>query len=467
MKHWLTSLLLGATVSAATAQGYTELAYYSVSDVEALATVYGLPSALFAPVTGVQAYRLEYYMPFQGDTILVSGAVFEPTDLAADCANPVHLYAHGTVFERDNTPSFLNYEGELGFLMAGLGFTVVMPDYVGLGTDEAHLHPYVHAQSEAEACVYLLDALFSTDGMSTGNHDPDQVFLSGYSQGGHAAMAAHRMLQDERPQYHVVASAPGSGPYDVSGTQFPWTFADPAYSNPAYLAYVALAWQSVYGNLYSDLNEYFLEPYASDLPGLFDGQTPGATINAALPALTSDFAQPDLLTTLLTPGNPFLAAAEDNDVYDWAPNAPTRLYYCTEDEQVFYENALVAAAAMGASGAPDVQAINLGAYDHGGCAGQAIFGAALWFSTLASICEPWSVEEGEHEIAWTLAPNPASGPLFWKGLAAAAEWVAHDVNGRQVATGMGPNIDVSGWPQGAYFLRSGERAVRLWVTDAP
>ncbi len=463
MKHWLTSLLLGATVSAANAQGYTELDYYSVSDVEALATVYGLPSALFTPITGVQAYRLEYYMPFQGDTILVSGAVFEPTDLAADCANPVHLYAHGTVFERDNTPSFLNYEGELGFLMAGLGFTVVMPDYVGLGTDDAHLHPYVHALSEAEACVYLLDALFSTDGMSTGNHDPDQVFLSGYSQGGHAAMAAHRMLQEERPQYHVVASAPGSGPYDISGTQFPWTFADPAYSNPAYLAYVALAWQSVYGNLYSDLNEYFLEPFASDLPALFDGQTSGAAINAALPTLTADFAQPDLLNTLLEADNPFLAAAEDNDVYDWAPEAPTRLYYCTEDEQVYYENALVAEAAMSANGASDVQALNLGAYDHGGCAGQAIFGAALWFSTLATTCEPWSVSESHPEAAPQLAPNPATSSTLWTELPSNSTWIAYDLGGRHVASGKGQRINVAGWPEGVYLIEAEGKTARLSV----
>lgn len=463
MKHWLTSLLLGATISAATAQGYTELDYYSVSDVEALATVYGLPSALFTPVTGVQAYRLEYYMPFQGDTILVSGAVFEPTDLAADCANPVHLYAHGTVFERDNTPSFLNYEGELGFLMAGLGFTVVMPDYVGLGTDEAHLHPYVHAQSEAEACVYLLDALFSTDGMSTGNHDPDQIFLSGYSQGGHAAMAAHRMLQEERPQYHVVASAPGSGPYDISGTQFPWTFADPAYSNPAYLAYVALAWQSIYGNLYGDLNEYFLEPYASDLPALFDGQTSGADINASLPTLTAEFAQAGLLNTLLEADNPFLAAALDNDVYDWAPAAPTRLYYCTEDEQVYYENALVAEAAMAANGAPDVQALNLGAYDHSGCAGQAIFGATLWFSTLASTCEPWSVSESRPEAAPRLAPNPATSSTLWTALPSNSAWTAYDLGGRFVASGTGPRIHVVGWPEGVYLIEAEGKTVRLSV----
>jgi hypothetical protein len=338
-----------------------------------------------------------------------------------------------------------------------------MPDYVGLGTDDLHLHPYVHAASEADAGVFMLDALFDESGMSVGQHDASQIFLSGYSQGGHAAAAIHRKLQAERPQYTVVAAAPGSGPYDISGTQFPWTFADASYSNPAYLAYVALGWQSVYGNLYGDLNEYFLEPYASELPGLFDGMTSGAEINAALPVLTEDFAQPNLLNTLLEPGNPFLEAAQDNDVHDWAPQAPTRLYYCTEDEQVYYDNALVAEAAMQAAGAPDVTAINLGAYDHGGCAGQAIFGAALWFSQLATVCELWNVADAD-AAAGQFAPNPAGDAVRWTRLGSADAWQAYGPSGRKVAEGQGPIIHVTDWPAGVYVVRSGAAAQRLVVS---
>ncbi len=459
MKHILFALLL--TYSSATfCQSYTETQHLSLGEVELLGAEYGLPSALFSPVSSVQAFQMTYNMPFQGDTIEVSGAVFVPMDMAVDCANPVHMYAHGTVFERMNTPSFLNYEGELGFLMAGLGFTVLMPDYVGLGTDTQHLHPYVHAESEAQAGVSMLDALFNAPPI--GSHDASQIFLSGYSQGGHAAMATHQLIEAEHPEYTVVAAAPGSGPYDISGTQFPWTFADVSYSNPAYLAYVALAWQSIYGDLYSDLNEYFQEPYASQLPGLFDGNTSGADINNALPTLTADFAQPGLLDALLQPGSSFLVAAEDNDVYNWGPTAPTRLYYCTEDEQVYYENALMAEAAMQAAGASDVSAINLGAYDHNGCAGQAIFGATLWFSSLATICELSSTSELEIQGAH-IVPNPASDQLKWPGLTSTDEWTAMDINGREIAKGIGSNIQVSNWPNGIYMLRSSEKAQRVIV----
>lgn len=446
---------------------YQTVGFRTVNQVQNLANAYGLPSFLFAPQSGVRAYRMSYTMPFLGEEVLVSGAVFEPTDLDPGCALPVHIYMHGTVFERDDVPSFLNGEGNLGFLMASLGFTVLMPDYVGLGIDDQHLHPYVHAQSEADAGAYMIAALHEApEANPSGNlHDATQLFVSGYSQGGHAAMALHRTLQEDWPQYPVTAAAPQSGPYDISGTQFPWTFASESYSNPAYLAYVALAWQSIYGDLYTELTDYFQEPYASLLPGLFDGQTSANTINNALPALTADFAQPGLFASLLAPGSPFLAAAQDNDTYDWVPEAPVKLYYCTEDEQVYYANAEFAHAHMTGAGAQEVSLVDLGAFDHGDCAGQAIFGATLWFSQLAATCGPETVAVAELDGsapeassgAWRLVPNPAQGgtelrPMRGAGGAQEVGWTVWAADGRRAAAGHGRHIPLGQCAPGLYVV---------------
>lgn len=456
---WVFSWAMASGLPGWAQPSYQPIGARNLTQVQNLANAYGLPAFLFTPLSGVQAYRMTYTMPFLGEEIVVSGAVFEPTDLASDCALPVHVYMHGTVFERDDVPSFLNGEGQLGFLMASLGFTVLMPDYVGLGVDDQHLHPYVHAQSEADAGVYMLHALHAEPQANpSGNlHDVGQLFLSGYSQGGHAAMALHRELQAGWPQYPVTASAPQSGPYDISGTQFPMTFDAESYSNPAYLAYVALAWQSVYGNLYGALTDYFQEPYASQIPGLFDGQTSGNAINNALPALTSDLAQPGLLEALLSPGSPFLAAAQDNDVYAWTPTAPTQLYYCTEDEQVFYPNAEVAHGYMTAAGAPAVSLIDLGAFDHGDCAGQAIFGATLWFTQLAEVCLPAGVAE-QPSGAWSLQPNPARErvqlvPAGGAASTATPRWSLWTSTGRCAGEGVGHEISLATLAPGLYVVQ--------------
>jgi len=54
------------------------------------------------------------------------------------------------------------------------------------------------------------------------------------------------------------------------------------------------------------------------------------------------------------PNHPFNVAAQDNDVYEWVPQSPMKMYYCTEDEQVFYNNAIIAEEWMTANGALNV-----------------------------------------------------------------------------------------------------------------
>jgi hypothetical protein len=79
------------------------------------------------------------------------------------------------------------------------------------------------------------------------------------------------------------------------------------------------------------------------------------------------------------PNHPLRLVLADNDVYDWAPTAPTTMYYCTEDEQVDYNNSLVALETMLANGAQNVEALNGGPFDHGGCAPLAFLGGYFFF----------------------------------------------------------------------------------------
>ena len=198
--------------------------------------------------------------------------------------------------------------------MSSPGYITLMPDYVGLGISDL-MHPYVHAQSEADAGVYLLQAA-ETLGLEFGFSFDDEFYSTGYSQGGHASMAFSRELQENwSEEYPLTASAPLSGPYDISGTQSIQIAESDTYSNPAYIAYNIIGWNSYYGNIYEDLSEIFQEPYATGLPALFDGDTDAATINAYLPDLLSDMLQQGIIEELTNnPDHPFNIAAQDNDI---------------------------------------------------------------------------------------------------------------------------------------------------------
>ena len=152
------------------------------------------------------------------EDIEVSGAMFIPVGVDSNCDLPIHTYMHGTIFERNQAPSFMSIEGILGYLMSSPGYIVLMPDYVGLGESQL-MHPYVHAQSEADAGIYMIEAIstFTEDLNFTLN---DEIFISGYSQGGHAAMAMNKEIQENwSDSYEVTASTPMAGPYDMSGVQ--------------------------------------------------------------------------------------------------------------------------------------------------------------------------------------------------------------------------------------------------------
>ena len=464
MKHLLASLLAASVVVPASLGQTAELlTTYTTSQLTATAGVYGIPSELYTPEFDVNMYRVTYDMPFLGDTVAVSGALFVPQGFDESCGLPVHVYMHGTVFKRTDAPSYQSVEGTFGGLMATLGQLVLMPDYVGLGSSEL-MHPYVHARSEADAGYFMMVAADAL-GDELGYDLNGQNFISGYSQGGHAAMALARDLATTSwaEDFSLTAAMPGSGPYDISGTQFPQTFDFASYSNPAYLAYNVIGWNIVYGTLYTDLSEVFQEPYASTILPMFDGTYSGEAINAVCPATLEEFVQPGLVEAILAdPTHPFVVAAQDNDVYQWVPEVPVDMQYCTLDEQVFCQNALVAEDWMVANGSTTATATNLGAYDHVGCAGLAIFGGTLWIDGMVEACVDGLGEAGRPALR--TYPNPADATLRLEGLDAGTTWTVRTATGQVWKHGKGATLDVSTWRAGLYLITADDgRTVRVQV----
>jgi len=99
-------------------------------------------------------------------------------------------------------------------------------------------------------------------------------------------------------------------------------------------------------------------------------------------------------------------ALADNDNFDWAPQRPVKMYYCTADEQVNFQNSLDAEAAMTAAGAVDVEAVNSGPLTHGFCIVPALSGALNWFNSVKTNCITTGIEELNINIG--LSPNPVT-----------------------------------------------------------
>jgi pimeloyl-ACP methyl ester carboxylesterase len=346
-----------------------------------------LELGLSLPVNyGLDIYKVVYEtVDARGESATVaSGALVVP--VGSTDPLPLTSYQHGTVIHRDGVPSRLSYEITLGILFGATGNIVSMPDYLGLG-DSPGMHPYVHAKSEATASVDMLRA--SKDVLAELKVDDNgQLFLFGYSQGGHSTMALTKEIEEfHQDEFSITASAPMSGPYDIDGAQTDVMLSEEPYSNPFYMPYTLLAYNDVY-QIYDSPSDFFKEPWATTLPPLFDGYHEGYEIDELLPERPVEIIRDDVLESFTNNmEDPFRLLLTENDLTNWAPDSPIRMYYCTGDEQVIYLNALNAREAFLAQGV-DVPAINGealfggGSLDHGGCVEPVMLAARIWFDSL-------------------------------------------------------------------------------------
>ena len=339
------------------------------------------------PIYGITLYKLNYNtVDPSGAATTASGMLAVPN--AAPGALPLLSYQHGTRVAKSDVPSMLGNDDlmHVGYPLASGGYIVSMPDYLGLG-DSSGTHPYLYAPSEAAASLDMLRASRAT--LLTLNIAWNRkLFLSGHSEGGHATMALHRAIeQSASAEFTVTASAPISGPYDLSGTELPFLLASPgsigdSVNNSALLTYVFLAYNPIY-HLFNSLSTVFTAPYDTQIPTLLSNAQSGAPFDPTVLPRPSLLLQPSFIAGLRSnPSFPTFTALQQNNVYDWKPIAPVRLIYSKGDTVVSYRNSQVAFDRMTALGA-SVQLVNLGdSIDHLSNRDPGIAAAKSWFDTL-------------------------------------------------------------------------------------
>lgn len=362
----------------------------------------------------VDMYKMIYNtVDAQGNPTIASGAFLVPTNTT--CLDfPVAVYHHGTSLRKTDVPSYNVQETIIGKVFAAGGYFTCMPDYIGMG-ESPGLHPYVHGESEATASIDMIRAAreFISDSLSM--IDNGEVFLTGYSQGGHACMATHKYINDNNMsnEFDVIASAPCSGPYVLSVTMADSLTSLTPYSNPGYIVYLLASYELVYGNIFNSWSDILKSPYDTIVPPFFDGNntTLGmGQLNSLIPQVMDSLIVDSVLTNFINDSvnktHPLWVALLANDNFDWTPQEPVNMYYCTADEQVAYTNSLVADSVMNLNGAPYVQSINSGSgLNHNACVFPALSTALNWFQSLKDPCSSSSdMLFGKTPIK--LYPNP-------------------------------------------------------------
>ncbi len=409
----------------------------------------------------VANYKIVYNTPdADGNTSLASGLLSIPLKNCTDFS--LVVYNHGTVLEREEVPSRNNFESIIGKVFASRGYVTVMPDYLGLG-DSPGLHPYLHAETQATATIDMMRAVREALADSIPGYNLNtEVFLTGYSQGGHACMATAKYIKDENLQseFNVVAAAPASGPYNLTGSQATIFINDQPYSNPGYVVYLLLGMNVGYGgSLFNNPSEILKAPYDQTIPPYFNGNFPMDSVNAKLPARVSMYLEDSILNAFiadtLSQNHWLWTILNENSNYDWLPAMEMRMYYCTNDEQVSFQNSLEAHAAMTANGATMVKAVGKGPFNHGGCVAPSIEGAVRLFDSLSTGCSSFIGLEAYADGDISIYPNPFQNQLSLEGLEEDSQISLLDLNGRivgQYTASDKVELNLAHLPKGIYLL---------------
>lgn len=415
---------------------------------------------------GVKIYKMTYTTPdVFGVRDTASGLLVLPFRAGEQLEFPLLVYQHGTADHRNAVPSNpASTERQLVYALGGLGYVSLAPDYLGLG-DSRGFHPYVHAESEATAALDMIRALHTYAAQEEVFLN-DQLFITGYSQGGHASMALHRAIEREyADELKVTAAAHLSGPYSISGVMKGLILQDTPYQFPAYLINTLLSFNYVY-QLYPTLDAVFKPRFLPAIRRFRQGEASLSATNAALlgeleqaygrPVVRQLFQDSLLANIVRYPDHPLNRALRANDVYDWAPQAPTRLFFCMADEQVPYHNAIVADSAMRANGASTVAMRDVLSFGtHGNCVYPAALATADFFAQYQRITT--SAPELSPLRSGYLYPNPAQREIFLRGLAGPAEVRLIDAQGQvRKSARLSPaeqRLDISGLDTGLYYVQ--------------
>ncbi len=302
------------------------------------------------PTCGVDFYYLRFRtLGGAGEQTESSGAMMVPTGSAAGCSGgrPIVLYAHGT-----NTNKALNIaditdptnsEGVLiAAMFAAHGYIVVAPNYAGYDISTLGYHPFLNANQQSGEMLDILAAARSAlpTTLTPGTSDGGTLFVTGYSEGGHVAMATLRALQGAGAA--VTAAAPMSGPYALEAFGDAIFFGHVDLDSTIFAPLLTTSYQHAYGNLYTATTDIYSATYATGIDTLLPSTTPIATIIAEgllpetalfdidTPTVPGGTEESTLLTAALAPP-PVPPAA--NALFDLGFGSP---YLIVNDYRVSY-----------------------------------------------------------------------------------------------------------------------------------
>ena len=293
-------------------------------------------------VYGQKAYKIPYTTTdANGHIVHVSGLMTVPVGVPIEIVEEKGLslvnVSHSTIFKNSKAPSVNVAQNIVGsktgiVFSAIFGFVTIEADEIGFGDSKDAMHPFVVKTALANTNIDFIKAarIFAEKNNIKLNN---QLFLTGYSEGGHTALATLEKIEAEQ-EMNVTMAMPISGPYKIS-TMMTNAMASETLTVPSFILNTVYAYSHTYGEKLSD---FVQEPYLSRVDRLFNKSFDGAEINAALTDKTTGagglFVESFINDLKENPDAFFVNATKANDLDQWAPQTAVQFLHCIGDEVI-------------------------------------------------------------------------------------------------------------------------------------
>lgn len=327
----------------------------------------------------VKLYRVTYnsVVPEKNNKpIVVSGLLAIPdTD---GKSFPIVSYQHGTVYGRQEVPSFADQSPETQAMIAqfaGQGYMLIGSDYFGMGIS-TEPESYLIKGSHQQACYDMITSANSV--LDQMNISSDKLFLAGWSQGGYVTMACLEKL--EAAGVKVDAAATASAPLDLFALMNGF-FNFPRKNDAVWLNSIVILTAFSFENYYgvpglarSVLNDEYYE--AARKAYVREPVDP-----ASIPTDLKKLVKPDYFDTQFFADSAYGRLMKATTAYNWVVKSPVRNYYGDADEAITVgvgRIGMTYAQAIGV-GNPAVEAISTGQTTHRGTFATAMPEWKAWF----------------------------------------------------------------------------------------
>lgn len=327
----------------------------------------------------VRLYRITYasVIPERGNKPTVATGLIAIPD-TSDTAFPMVSYQHGTVYGKQEVPSFAEQSPETQLMLAqfaGQGYVLLGSDYFGMGLStepEGYMVKGSHQQAGYDMVVASRAVLAHLKLGTT------KLFLAGWSQGGFVTMALLEKLESAGATVNAAVTA--SAPLDVSVAlngflNFPRKI-DAPWVNTLFIL-SSFAFENYYG--VPGLARSLINDDYYDISRKAYEKQP---VNAAdIPTDLHKLIRADYFNPQFFAASAYGKIVAETQAYRWVIRTPVRNYYGESDEVISIglgEMAMTYQRAIG-SGNDRVEAVSTGKTTHRGTFATAVPQWKAWF----------------------------------------------------------------------------------------